>query len=83
MQRDKNKGKNTTAVSFILHYTTFSCRAQEFRDKVTQHKEPGMPLNSHKYSFVHPEQTEKWYRCACKVAVSIKQAGDRCMALKS
>lgn len=42
-----------------------------------------MPLNSHKYSFVHPGQTEKWYLCICKVAVLIKQAGDSCTALKS
>lgn len=36
--------------------------AHEFRDQVMQHKEARMPLNFHKYSFVHPEQAEKSLR---------------------
>lgn len=70
------------SASYFTTQTSYP-RAQEFRDKVTRHKEPRKPLNSHKYSFVRPEQTAKWYLCAWKVAVLIKQAGDRCTALKS
>lgn len=68
--------------SFFTTGTSYP-RSQEFRDEVTQHKESRMPLNCHKYSFIHPEQAEKWHLCVCKSGILIKQAGNHCTALKS
>lgn len=67
-----------------LYFTTQTSypRTQEFRNEVTQ-KESRMSLNCHKYSFIHPEQAEKWHLYACKSAVLIKQAGNHCTALKN
>lgn len=79
----KMRGKIQQLVASYFTSQNSYPRAQEFRDQVVQHKEPRMPLNFYKYSFVHPEQAKKWYLCTCEAAVLIKQVRDCCRALKS
>lgn len=50
-ERIKMRGRMQQLIASYFTTQTSYPRTQEFRDKVTQHKESRMSLNCHKYSF--------------------------------